>query len=318
MQANGKTSRGDFSFKDTDVSLNVDRFKFFIRNFSKWPTLRRRPLNILWGVLLAGFCIAAVGVRGQEYYRWVDEKGVIHFSDNLGSIPEKNRGDVQEERFPTSSESPGQTPQEQPGDKATVPSELIVVPFDRMGNHIVVQGIVNNNEQIAVDFILDTGASLTIIPAEMAHELRIDPAKGDPFPLKTAGGWILVPLVEISSLKVSAAEVKNLQIAIHDLGGKGLLGMDFLSNFRVDMDYARNRLALERQPGSHGGQSLLWWQRKFRFYHKLKRTIESYRANARNRRERERADSHLRAVQDRINDIEIRASRAAVPRELRR
>ena len=31
-------------------------------------------------------------VLAQEIYRWVDEKGIVNFTDNLYSIPEKYRG----------------------------------------------------------------------------------------------------------------------------------------------------------------------------------------------------------------------------------
>ena len=32
---------------------------------------------------------------GQELYRWVDEKGTVHFTDDLGLVPEKYRGQFQ-------------------------------------------------------------------------------------------------------------------------------------------------------------------------------------------------------------------------------
>ena len=34
---------------------------------------------------------------GQELYRWVDEKGTVHFTDDLGLVPEKYRGQFQKE-----------------------------------------------------------------------------------------------------------------------------------------------------------------------------------------------------------------------------
>ena len=34
---------------------------------------------------------------GQEVYRWVDEKGVVHFTDDLTLVPEKYRGQVQQQ-----------------------------------------------------------------------------------------------------------------------------------------------------------------------------------------------------------------------------
>jgi len=37
---------------------------------------------------------------GQEIYRWVDEKGVIHFADDLTLVPEKYQGQVQKKAAP--------------------------------------------------------------------------------------------------------------------------------------------------------------------------------------------------------------------------
>ena len=57
--------------------------------------MRRMILFIFigWMVLpLLGF--------GQEVYRWVDEKGTVHFVDDLGLVPEKYREQVQKKRPP--------------------------------------------------------------------------------------------------------------------------------------------------------------------------------------------------------------------------
>jgi hypothetical protein len=37
---------------------------------------------------------------GQEVYQWVDEKGTLHFTDDLGLVPEKYRNQVQKKRPP--------------------------------------------------------------------------------------------------------------------------------------------------------------------------------------------------------------------------
>ena len=47
-----------------------------------------------------GLLIFATLAFGQEVYRWVDEKGAVHFTDDLGQVPEKYRGQFQRERPP--------------------------------------------------------------------------------------------------------------------------------------------------------------------------------------------------------------------------
>ena len=44
-----------------------------------------------------------------EMYKWVDEKGTVHFTDDLSSIPEKYRQDA-ETRKPSKEGSVPQTP----------------------------------------------------------------------------------------------------------------------------------------------------------------------------------------------------------------
>ena len=46
---------------------------------------------ILLIIFISSTCLA-------ETYRWVDEKGTIHFTEDYGSIPEKYRGRVQERK----------------------------------------------------------------------------------------------------------------------------------------------------------------------------------------------------------------------------
>lgn len=61
----------------------------------------RRTLLIIWIVLVSFSWIA----NGQEIYRWVDEKGTIHFADDLTLVPEKYRGQL-EKRKPSEKPSP--------------------------------------------------------------------------------------------------------------------------------------------------------------------------------------------------------------------
>ena len=52
------------------------------------------------------------GVLAQEIYRWVNEKGIVNFTDNLHSIPEKYRGASEKKVFPPSPEIPTPAPRD--------------------------------------------------------------------------------------------------------------------------------------------------------------------------------------------------------------
>ncbi len=222
----------------------------------------------------------------------------------------------------------------QPGTERTLPESLhqqFVVPFTPEANSMIVKGIVNGKEKDTSEFVVDTGASLTLIPVAMAIRVGIDPAKGDPFPILTANGWIIVPMVEIHSLKVGGAEVKNLSVAIHDFGGgRGLLGMDFLSHFQVNFNYAQSELTLTPQTGANEEARFLVWQQRFRNYYRIRKNVKTALSRFPEHRlrqellryrystlqpKKEFLDRVLRVMDRRITDLEYRAQRAGVPRK---
>lgn len=76
----------------------------------------RKAILILYFVLTLAPKIAF----GQEIYRWVDEKGTIHFADDFTLVPEKYRNQVQKRR---PSEKPSPLPTRPPiGSEATGPT----------------------------------------------------------------------------------------------------------------------------------------------------------------------------------------------------
>lgn len=64
--------------------------------------MKRLRLMILVGLIFySGMSLS------QEIYRWVDEKGIIHFADDITLVPEKYRDQVQKRKPP---EIPSPTP----------------------------------------------------------------------------------------------------------------------------------------------------------------------------------------------------------------
>jgi hypothetical protein len=58
--------------------------------------MRRRSLLIL---IFATLVMAVPLTHGQEIYRWVDEKGTVHFSDDLSLVPEQYRDQIEKKQF---------------------------------------------------------------------------------------------------------------------------------------------------------------------------------------------------------------------------
>lgn len=177
-----------------------------------------------------------------DILRWVDEKGVVHFTDNLHNVPEKFRANATRIKARETPRSP-EAAKPISFDKASV-------PFQKRGTVVVVP--VTINEKTAGKYVVDTGASYTMISQATAKELEIDLEKKLPtIPFQTANGIIQAPLVTLSLIDVGGLQVKDLTAAVHDVfpdpGISGLLGLNFLSNFRMDIDTQNGVLHLERK-----------------------------------------------------------------------
>ena len=75
-------------------------------------------------ILICFLSILAVSTaKGQEIYQWVDEKGTIHFTDDLTLVPEKFRDQVHRKRLPQEpSPSPSTSPSPRPQEMERRPS----------------------------------------------------------------------------------------------------------------------------------------------------------------------------------------------------
>lgn len=83
---------------------------------------------------------------------------------------------------------------------------------------------------------LDTGATLTMMPHEIARDIGYDPA-AEPTRLEisTASGVLLVPVVTVKSVGCLGTTRKNVDVVCHSLPPEspvdGLLGLNFLVHF---------------------------------------------------------------------------------------
>lgn len=93
-----------------------------------------------------------------------------------------------------------------------------------------------------VKLVLDTGAVVTVIDTDvinlLGYSAREDGVRRSS--LDGAGGRSVGYMAKMPSFKCLGFELKNFEIACHDmdtrLGVTGLLGMNFLSCFRMDIN----------------------------------------------------------------------------------
>ena len=180
--------------------------------------------------------------EAAEYYRWVDDNGVLHITDNLHNVPAKQREGANRIQARESPRLP---------EPEIMPAPLKAsVPFEKNGNIVIIPATLNNRQTIKL--VVDTGASYTFISHALARDLAIDVSRSaKTVPFHTANGVVEAPLTNLDSITVGGMEIKNLTAAVHDTTpdstAAGLLGLNFLSNFRMDIDTQKGMLHLEKK-----------------------------------------------------------------------
>ena len=99
---------------------------------------------------------------------------------------------------------------------------------------------------IDVLMLVDTGASMVLLPYEIAHDLGIDRARLDySLPVTTANGQSHVAPVTLSSIKIGPIAVFDVEAAVARPGmlKSGLLGMSFLEKID-ETSFSKGRLLL--------------------------------------------------------------------------
>ena len=105
------------------------------------------------------------------------------------------------------------------------------------------------------DFVLDTGATFTCVDRTLADELKLPDWSGPLGGVVVTGGEGQMGLVKIDMLEVGdTAKASELVACKLDLtrmqppgfGIKGLVGLNFLKNYRVTINFERNSLRLDK------------------------------------------------------------------------
>lgn len=141
-------------------------------------------------------------------------------------------------------------PEEGPSDFSfTTGKSFVDVPFRFIERHLFVPVTINGDERL---WVLDTGASMSVIDADYAGALGIE-AVGD---MKGVGAGSTVnvsfvalppfsiPGVEFYEQKVASLPISSLFEQTTDLEIGGILGYDFLSRFVTRVDYANESIRL--------------------------------------------------------------------------
>jgi len=97
-------------------------------------------------------------------------------------------------------------------------------------------------------FVVDTGATYVAVSPEFAQKVGLDTANAASIMLATANGVKDGKLVTVDSVSVRGVEAQRVEVVVVDdlpPNVDGLLGMSFLSRFKVDIDHRDGQMTLE-------------------------------------------------------------------------
>jgi aspartyl protease len=173
-----------------------------------------------------------------EIYRYTDEQGHSYYVDGLQNVPERFRGvaiPIGMRNLPPSSA---------PAAGAAKPAGTVVKYTP--GQRIVVD--VKINGSFTAKLLLDTGADRTMISPRTLQAAGVAIARPVASGQITgATGTDRIDFVVVDSLEVGEARVGRMPVGSYELaggGGEGLLGRDFLDQFKVTMDAAAGEVHL--------------------------------------------------------------------------
>jgi clan AA aspartic protease (TIGR02281 family) len=125
--------------------------------------------------------------------------------------------------------------------------------FDPRGHAILLDVEMEGpaTQRTYVRMALDTGASLTVIPWNIAELLGFYPARiRRRMRFMTGSGMEAAPVLIVNAIEVLGIRVPRVPVLCHDLPQRslvdGLLGLSFLKHCRLAVDFHKGLLELER------------------------------------------------------------------------
>ena len=182
--------------------------------------------------------LATAGPAAAEIYRWTDGAGDVHFSDSIHSVPERYRRQIQTR----SSELPPAPPSVKKEQRAGPPAPE--VPLEKRNDGYIVRALFNGRETARL--IVDTGATATVISPAFAARLGLAVRWDPPVTMKTVGGDTQGGWADVESIDVGGHQVSPLRVVVYEFtdAADGLLGMNFLHAFRVEIRAQRPSMML--------------------------------------------------------------------------
>ncbi|BBC23297.1 TIGR02281 family clan AA aspartic protease [Pseudanabaena sp. ABRG5-3] len=119
-------------------------------------------------------------------------------------------------------------------------NETVRIPIKRRMRGIPIVEVTFNGNRV-YEMMLDTGASRTLITAEMAQTLNVVPDTSEEFDIAD-GSKVSFPIGKVKSISLGSLKVQMMPVPIATKANMGLLGHDFFGN--LDIKIGRNVIEL--------------------------------------------------------------------------
>jgi len=226
-----------------------------------------------WAFVLA-FLVLIVANLCEAQYRFSDQDLKRYEGGRV------NRGMAES----SPNESSPAAPPSQPGPEKKLKRYTIPYQgFEGSARRIIIP--VRFNGRLSAPMALDTGAPGMILSVNLARKLGLLDATEDHLAILAGGigGTAPAILTIVDSVEVGAARdefVPTQIVPLRSNAFEGLVGMEFMANYTIEIDTLKHRLVFEeRPPGAQrpGGHDAHWWQTNFQRFAQMRTGWREYR-----------------------------------------
>ncbi|MEX2962038.1 retroviral-like aspartic protease family protein [Microbulbifer sp. TYP-18] len=123
------------------------------------------------------------------------------------------------------------------------------IDLRKVNGHFIVSGVLGGRHK--VELLIDTGATISVISSQFFQQLNANyqPEFLSKTVMNTANGQVVVPVYRFDQFSIDGRVINDIEFAVMSLPGveesQGLLGMNYLKNFRFNIDQENSLLFLD-------------------------------------------------------------------------